>query len=97
MNFVIYVLIAVIVLLATFAVIHLRTQLKVVNRLMEVNKQLILLTAGKEAKPEALRALVASEKPPQGKLRGIATGKKKDEKRPANTNYALTIGENNAL
>ena len=54
--------------------------------------------SGKEEKPEhALRALVASNNPPQGKLKGIATGKKKDEQNPANTNYALTIGETNAL
>ena len=97
MNLVIYVLIAVIVLLATFAVIHLRTQLKVVNRLMEVNKQLILLTAGKEAKPEALRALVASEKPPQGNLKGIATGGKKEKKKPTNIDYTLTVGETHGV
>ncbi len=62
-----------------------------VNRLAEVNKQLLVVVAGKDEKPEALRALVALNKPPQGKLKGIADGKKKDTK-PTNIDYQMTIG-----
>ena len=62
-----------------------------VKRLAEVNKQLLVVVAGKEEKPEsALRALVALNKPPQGKLKGIADGKK--DKKPTNTDYQMTIG-----
>jgi len=64
---------------------------KVVNRLAEVNKQLLIVVAGKDEKPEALRALVASAKPPQGKLRGIANEKKKD-KESDNTDFTLNVG-----
>lgn len=65
--------------------------LKSNSRIIETNKQLLILVAGRESKPEALRALVASAKPPQGKLRGIANEKKKDDK-PKNTDYEMTIG-----
>ena len=69
-----------------------------ITRISETNKQLIILVAGKEAKPEALRALAASNKPPQGKLKGIATGeKKKDAKKPTNTDYILSIGDNHRI
>jgi len=64
--------------------------LKVVKQVTETNKQLLIVVAGKDAKPEALRALVASAKPPQKKLPGIS-GKKKDDK-PTNTNYTMEIG-----
>jgi len=70
----------------------------IIGRLQDMNKQLMIIVAGKEPKPEhALRALVASEKPPQGKLKGVATGKKKDEKKSTNVNYALTVGEQHAV
>lgn len=63
------------------------------GRIIEINKQLMILVAGKEPKPEsALRALVASSKPPQGKLRGIVTGGKKKDDKPPNTDYQMTIG-----
>lgn len=66
--------------------------LKAYSRLIETNKQLMILVAGKEPKPEsALRALVTTCKPPQGKLKGIAGGKKKDDK-PKNTNYTMEVG-----
>ena len=65
---------------------------KAAKRITETNKQLLLLVAGKEAKPEALRALVASARPPQGNLKGIG-GEKKDKKdKPMNTNYTMSIG-----
>jgi len=63
-----------------------------IKRLAEVNKQLLLVVAGKEKNPEsALRALVALNKPPQGKLKGIADGKKEDKK-PTNIDYQVKIG-----
>jgi len=67
-----------------------------VNRLAEVNKQLLIVVAGREGRPEqagaTMRALVASAKPPQGKLLGIAEGKKKKDDKPKNTNYEMQIG-----
>lgn len=91
MDILIYTLLAVIVLLAIIVIIHLRAQLGVVDRLMDVNKQLTILVAGQEAKPETLRALVASQKPPQGKLKGIATEPVK-KKEPTNKDFTLNIG-----
>lgn len=68
----------------------------VVGQISSVNKQLLISLTGRDGKPETLRALVASSKPPQGKLKGIATGsgekKKKDEK-SKNTDYVLAVGE----
>ena len=64
----------------------------VVGQLTLTNKQLLIFLAGKEPKPEAaLRALVASAKPPRGKLKGIADGKE-EAKKPTNTDYQMTIG-----
>lgn len=74
-----------------FSYVLLMVLLKVVNRLAEVNKQLLVVVAGKDEKPEALRALVALNKSPQGKLKGIADGKKKDEKMK-NTDYTMEVG-----
>jgi|GEM_PF-1596819 len=66
---------------------------RVINRLAEVNRQLLIVVAGKDDKPESLRALVASSKPPQGKLKGIANGGKKVEKeKPKNIDYTMEIG-----
>ncbi len=84
-------------ILVLFCITILIALLKSTGRIIDTNKQLLIIIAGKEAKPEALRALVASNKPPQKKLKGIATGKKSDGKKPANTNYTLTVGENNAV
>ena len=83
-------------LFVLFVYILVMALLQTVKRLTETNKQLLILVAGFSGKPETngavLRALVASEKPPQGKLRGIA-GKKKDEKsQSSNTDYEMTIG-----
>ena len=91
MGILIYTLLAVIVLLGIIAIIHLHAQLQVVNRLMDVNKQLTILVAGQEPKPETLRALVASQKPPQGKLKGIAT-KSNQKKKPANKDFVFEVG-----
>ena len=74
-----------------FSYVLLIVLLKTVNRLAEVNKQLLIIVAGKETKPETLRALIASNKPPQGKLRGIADKKKKNDE-PTNKNYTMEIG-----
>ncbi len=65
--------------------------IKLSDRVTETNKQLMILAVGKEAKPETLRALVASQKPPQGKLKGIAT-KPVKEKEPTNQDFTLNIG-----
>ena len=82
-------------ILALESFAHSRTILKLVNQLAEVNKQLLILVAGREGKPEqagaTMRALVASSKPPQGKLRGIAEKKKKDDKLK-NTDYVMELG-----
>ena len=67
-----------------------------IKRLADTNKQLLILIAGKEVKPEALRALVASNKPPQGKLKGVATGKK-DMDKSKNTDYTMQIGQGGGL
>ncbi len=71
--------------------VYLLILLKIISCLTETNKQLLIVVAGKDQKPEALRALVALNKPPQGKLKGIATGKKKGNQ-PLNTNYTMEIG-----
>ena len=75
-----------------FSYVLLMILLKVVNRLAEVNKQLLIVVAGKDEKPEALRALVASNKPPQKNLPGIANKKEGKDKKPVNTNYTMSIG-----
>lgn len=74
-----------------YILVLLIVQLKVVNRLTETNKQLLIVVAGQNQKAETLRALVASNKPPQGKLKGIADDKKKDDK-PKNVDYKMSIG-----
>ena len=78
-------------ILVLFSIALLIALLKSSNRIIETNKQLLVVVAGKDEKPEALRALVALNKPPQGKLKGIADGKKKDIK-PDNTDYTIAIG-----
>jgi hypothetical protein len=85
MSIIIFTLLALILILTLFATV-------LVNRLAEVNKQLLVIVAGKEPKPEsALRALVALSKSPQKKLKGIADGKK-EAKKPTNTDYVMEIG-----
>ena len=83
-------------LLAISGIAFLMIGLKLINRLVETNKQLLIVVAGKETKPETLRALVASNKPPQGKLKGIANEKDKKES-PVNTDYTLAVGGINEL
>ena len=78
-------------ILVIFCMALLTALLKSSDRIIEINKQLLVVVAGKDEKPEALRALVALNKPPQGKLKGIADGKKEDKK-PANTDYMVAIG-----
>ncbi len=74
-----------------YIAILLLVQLKIVNRLTETNKQLLIVVAGQNGKAETLRALAASSRPPQGKLKGIAEKKKKDDK-PENTDYVVALG-----
>jgi len=86
-----YILLVFIGILVLESFAHSRTILKLTSQLIEVNKQLLIVVAGKDSKPETLRALVASAKPPQGKLKGIAGGKKKDDK-TKNTDYIMEVG-----
>lgn len=78
-------------ILVLFCIALLIALLKSTSRIIEVNKQLLIVVAGKDDKPESLRALVASNKPPQKILSGIAKKKDKDKK-PENTDYQMTIG-----
>lgn len=64
--------------------------LSTTKRLVDTNRQLLIFIAGREKNTGGLGALVASEKPPKGKLPGIAI-KKKDDK-PKNTDYTMSIG-----
>jgi len=66
--------------------------LKVVKQVTETNKQLLIVVAGKDAKPEALRALVTSNKPPRGKLSGISGKDKTKDNKPKNTDFVMEIG-----
>lgn len=77
-------------ILVLFSIVLLIALLTSTNRIIEINKQLMIIVAGKDAKPETLRALVSSSKPPQGKLRGVATGTK--DIKSDNTNYTLSVG-----
>ena len=77
--------------LVLFSIALLIALLKSSNRIIEINKQLLLVVAGKDEKPETLRALVASNKPPQKVIPGIAGNKTKDGK-PKNTDYTMEIG-----
>ena len=65
--------------------------LNTTKQLTDMNKKLLILVMGQEENTDGLRALVASERPPQGKLCGIATNKK-DDKKSKNTNYEMTVG-----
>ena len=88
-------------ILVLFCIALLIALLKSSNRIIEINKQLLIVVAGRDGKPEqagaTMRALVASAKPPQGKLKGIADDKKKKDDKPKNTNYMMEIGVNNGL
>lgn len=79
-------------ILVLFCIALLIALLKSTSRITETNKQLLIVVAGKDDKPESLRALVASAKPPQGKLRGIADEKKDKKNKPANTDYTMSVG-----
>ena len=80
-----------------FSYVLLMILLKVVNRLAEVNKQLLIVVAGRDEKPEALRALVASNRPPRKNLAGIAGPQKgkNDKPKSTNQNYTMKVGVNN--
>ena len=83
-------------ILVIFCIALLTALLKSSDRIIEINKQLLIVVAGKDEKPEALRALVASQKPPKKVLPGIADKKKKEDK-PQNTNCTMKIGLQNGL
>ena len=83
-------------ILVLFCIALLIALLKSSNRIIEINKQLLIVVAGKDEKPEALRALVASNRPPQKVIPGIAKGKKKDNN-PKNTDYTVEVGVDSGL
>ena len=60
------------------------------NRIIDMNKKLMILAMGREKNVDGLKALVASDRPPQKSLSGIATNKKDDK--PKNTNYTMQVG-----
>jgi hypothetical protein len=70
--------------------------LKAVAHINRVNSQLLLVIAGKEQKPETLRALVASERRPTKDLSGVAAGIKEDKKKKEtetnNKDYSMSVG-----
>lgn len=70
------------------------TLITVVNRTTEINKQLLLVIAGKEDKPEMLRALVAQDRQPSKPLAGVAAGivKGKKEEKSKNQDYVISVG-----
>jgi len=70
------------------------TLISVVNRTTEINKQLLLVIAGKEDKPETLRALVAQDRQPSKPLAGVAAGivKGKKEEKSKNQDYVISVG-----
>jgi len=70
------------------------TLISVVNRTTEINKQLLLVIAGKEDKPETLRALVAQDRQPSKPLAGVAAGivKGKKEEKSKNQDYIISVG-----
>ncbi len=83
-------------LLVLFVYILVMALLQIVKRLTETNKQLLIIIAGFGGKPEVsgsvVRGLVASEKPPHGKLRGIADKKKDKKPKSTNTDYEMQVG-----
>ncbi len=83
--------------LVLFSIALLIALLKSSNRIIEINKQLLIVVAGRDEKPEALRALVASNRPPRKNLAGIAgTQKGKNDKpKSTNQNYTMKVGVNN--
>ena len=70
---------------------------KVIGRLVETNKQLLIVVAGRDEKPEVLRALVASNQPSRKNLAGIAGTQKgkNDKSKSTNQNYTMKVGVNN--
>ena len=69
---------------------------KAVAQITKTNNQLLILIAGQSGKPEAtggiMRALVASEKSPRGKLAGVTTPKKTEKKKSNNVDCQMSIG-----
>ena len=78
-------------LLAISGIALLMVGLKLINRLVETNKQLLIVVAGRDDKPDSLRALVASNKPPKKVIPGITNAAKKDTKLE-NSDYKMSIG-----
>lgn len=77
-------------MLGIFSYILLVALLKVINRLAEVNKALLIFVAGKDGKVETLRALIASDRIPKKKVPGIV--EKGDPEKPKNVDYQMKVG-----
>ena len=77
-------------ILMLFCIVLLIALFQSTDRIIDMNKKLLILAMGREKNIDGLRALVASEKPPQSKLRGIATKKKDDTLK--NTDYQIQVG-----
>lgn len=78
-------------LLSLFCIFLLIELNKASYRIFDMNKKLMILAMGREKNTDGLRALVASNNPPQKVLKGIATGNKEDDK-SKNTNYTVQVG-----
>jgi hypothetical protein len=92
-NFVIWVLAILASSLLFISFILLFALLKSNSRIIEINKHLMILIAGKEKTPDTMRALVAADRQPKTNLPGISN--KKDEKKKetsANKDYVMSIG-----
>lgn len=84
-------------ILVLFCIALLIALLKSSNRIVEINKQLLIVVAGKNEKPETLRALIASDRPPRKNLPGIAGKKKAKDDKSKNIDYTMKIGVNNGV
>jgi len=88
--------IAVVFIMAIVLLIYVLTAalLKSIDHVNKVNSQLLLLIAGKDEKPETLRALVAQDRQPSKPLAGVAAGivKGKKEEKSKNQDYVISVG-----
>lgn len=64
--------------------------LRTTKEITNLNKQLLIMVAGKEEKVETMRALVASDRKPKKDIGGGVSNKK--EKKPDNKDYTMTVG-----
>lgn len=89
------VILAVFLVVQSFVILGLLRQAN--NQRGKTIQQLLIAAVGKEKTPEALRALVASDKPPRKNLPGIAENKKVKDVKPKNIDYTMEVGVTNGL